>query len=185
VILLVDNYDSFTYNLRDYLLQLGKEVEVKRNDEPLNSFHANYEAVVLSPGSETPEKANNLLKIINIYQNHPVLGICLGHQAIATFFGSKIAKAKQAIHGKVREVQHQGDLLFKDVPEKFNVVRYHSLIVETCDYPLVVTSVSLENEVMSFRHQNKLIFGLQFHPESILTEYGLQVLKNWLAISKI
>ena len=185
MILLVDNYDSFTYNLRDYLLQLGKKVEVKRNDEPLNSFHLDYEAVVLSPGPETPDKANNLLEIIAIYQNHPLLGVCLGHQAIAVFFGSKIIKAQQAIHGKVRDVQHQGDALFNNIPEKFKAVRYHSLIVESCDAPLVTTSTSIENEVMSFRHRSKLIFGLQFHPESILTEYGLQLLKNWLAISKI
>ncbi len=185
MILLVDNYDSFTYNLRDYLLQLGKEVEVKRNDESLESFHTNYEAVVLSPGPETPQKANNLLKIIEIYQDYPLLGVCLGHQAIATFFGSKLVKAIQPIHGKVREVQHQGDVLFDGIPAKFNVVRYHSIVVERCDYPLVMTSESLEKEVMSFRHESKPIFGLQFHPESILTEHGLQVLQNWLAFSKI
>ena len=183
--MLIDNYDSFTYNLRDYLLQLGKEVEVKRNDEPLDSFHANYEGVVLSPGPETPEKAHNLLGLIDFYQNHPLLGVCLGHQAIASFFGSKVIKAKQAVHGKVREVQHNADVLFRKIPQKFNAVRYHSLVVEHCDYPLVVTSISPENEVMSFRHQDKLIFGLQFHPESILTEHGLQLLKNWLSISKI
>jgi anthranilate synthase component 2 len=185
VILLVDNYDSFTYNLRDYLLQLGKKVEVKRNDEPLASFHLNYEAVVLSPGPETPEKANNLLKIIEIYENHPLLGVCLGHQAIATYFGSKLAKAKQPVHGKIRAIFHEGDILFKDIPRIFDVVRYHSLIVEDCDYPLVTTSMSKEKEIMSFRHTEKPIFGVQYHPESILTQHGLQLLKNWLSISKI
>lgn len=185
MILLVDNYDSFTYNLRDYLLQLGKEVEVKRNDDPLASFHLNYEGVVLSPGPETPEKANQLLQIIEIYQNLPLLGICLGHQALAVFFGSKLVKAEQPIHGKLRQVYHQGDELFNQIPEKFNVVRYHSLIVDRCIPPLKVTSISPKKEVMSLRHVEKSIFGIQFHPESVLTEYGFQLLKNWVAISKI
>jgi len=147
VILLVDNYDSFTYNLRDYLLQLGKEVEVKRNDEPLHSFHTYYEAVVLSPGPETPEKANNLLEIIDLYQDLPLLGVCLGHQALAVYFGSKLVKAEKPIHGKIRTVQHNGSGLFHQIPKKFDVVRYHSLIVETCDLPLVSTSTSLSHEL--------------------------------------
>ena len=124
-------------------------------------------------------------KIIEIYENLPLLGVCLGHQALATYFGSKLMKAKLPIHGKIRKVKHLGDPIFHKIPESFFAVRYHSLIVQNCDYPLITTSTSVENEIMSFRHESKLIFGLQFHPESILTEYGLQLLKNWLAISKI
>lgn len=185
MILLVDNYDSFTYNLKDYLLQLGQEVEVKRNDEPLDTFHQNYDAVVLSPGPGIPQKSNNLLSIIKVYENHPLLGICLGHQALAVHFGLKLKKAIQPIHGKIRPVIHNGDELYNDIPEKFNVVRYHSLVIDKLSNPLIVNSWSESQEIMGFRHIEKLIFGIQYHPESILTEYGFQLLRNWLSICKI
>ena len=181
MILLLDNFDSFTYNLQDYLSQIGLECEVVRNDVPMEKIILkDYRAVVLSPGPGKAESAGNLLPVIDYYHDKlPILGICLGHQAIAAYFGATVTKAKFPMHGKISTISCYPDPIFNNIPECINVVRYHSLITENITPALRVLAHTLENEIMAFRHISLPIYGLQFHPEAILTEYGLQLLKNW------
>jgi anthranilate synthase/aminodeoxychorismate synthase-like glutamine amidotransferase len=181
MILLLDNFDSFTYNLQDYLSQIGLKCEVVRNDIPLEKIILkDYKAVLLSPGPGKPADAGNLLSVINYYHDKlPILGICLGHQALAAYFGATVRKANYPMHGKVSMINCYSDPIFDNIPKQINVVRYHSLITENLPPALKVLAYTSENEIMSFRHISLPIYGLQFHPEAILTEHGLQLLKNW------
>jgi anthranilate synthase component 2 len=181
MILLLDNFDSFTYNLQDYFYQIGFGCEVVRNDAPLEHIKLkDYQAIVLSPGPGRPEDAGHLLDIIDHYHNKlPILGICLGHQALALYFGASIRKAALPMHGKISAIQCYPDPVFKNIPEQINVVRYHSLITEDLPVSLKVLAHTAENEIMAFRHISLPIYGFQFHPEAILTENGFQLLKNW------
>ncbi|MBB6459838.1 anthranilate synthase component II [Flammeovirga kamogawensis] len=182
MILLLDNFDSFTYNLVDYFTQLGEKVEVIRNDTPLEEIIVyKYSAIVLSPGPETPDKAGNMMDVIDYYhKTHPILGICLGHQAIGEFFGGKVIKALKPMHGKMSQIECTTSTLFQNLPEKFIVVRYHSLILDNVHNIINVTAKSMENEIMAIEHKNLPISGVQFHPEAILTEHGLDILHNWI-----
>jgi anthranilate synthase component 2 len=180
-VLLLDNFDSFTYNLLDYLGRIGVECVVKRNNVALEEITQEiYAGVLLSPGPSTPLKAGNLMKVLDYYHDKiPVLGVCLGHQAIGMYFGAKLKKAKQPMHGKISEIEVSPQGIFEDLPSKFQVVRYHSLILEDLPSSLMVTAQTTEQEVMAIAHPSLPIFGVQFHPEAILSEYGLEILKNW------
>ncbi len=187
MILLLDNYDSFTYNLVDYFQQLGVECKVFRNDhkfEEITSYP--YAGVVLSPGPEVPKKSGQLMKVLDHYKDKlPILGICLGHQAIGELFGEKLYKAKKPMHGKVCSISVEGDPLFKALPKRFNVVRYNSLIIGNNTAHLRAIGFSQDGEVMAIRHESLPIWGVQFHPEAAMTEHGLKLLKNWLDYNNI
>jgi anthranilate synthase/aminodeoxychorismate synthase-like glutamine amidotransferase len=188
-ILLLDNYDSFTYNLCDYLLQTGVECSVLRNDAlPLSAFaRLDFDAIVFSPGPKRPAEAGLMLPLIErFYKRVPMLGICLGHQAIGEFFGAKLVKAKVPMHGKTTEIRHNGHPLFTDIPQQFNVMRYHSLLLESLEgTPLQCLAKTDDGEIMALAHQTLPLMGVQFHPESILTEHGLQMLKNWVGMLRL
>lgn len=187
MILLLDNFDSFTYNLVDYFNQLGVESKVLRNDMPLDEITTGeYEGIVLSPGPETPVKAGNLLQVLDYYHDKlPVLGICLGHQAIGQYFGSQVVKASRPMHGKISKVRLKSDPIFSTLPDQVNVVRYNSLVVEDKNKDIETIAYSDENEIMALKHKIFAVWGIQFHPEAVLTEYGLQMLKNWLTYNHI
>lgn len=186
MILLLDNFDSFTYNLVDYFQQLGVEVKVFRNNVSLEEITKyNYDGIVLSPGPETPSKAGNLLQIIDYYQHLPMLGICLGHQAIGEYFGAKVEKANQPMHGKCSPIFHQQTSLFRNLPSPLTIVRYHSLIVKELPNCLEKIAETNAQEIMALKHKEQAIYGVQFHPESILSEFGIELLSNWLEINHI
>jgi len=180
--LLLDNFDSFTYNLVDYFQQLNVTPQVFRNNQSLEYITKNkYKGVVLSPGPGLPEESGNLLNVIKYYQNKlPILGICLGHQAIGQFYKAKIIQADKPMHGKLSQVLLENDYLFKDIPNKIRTVRYHSLILDNVPDNLEIIGRTENNEIMAIRHQTLNIRGLQFHPEAILTEYGKKIIKNWI-----
>lgn len=184
MILIFDNYDSFTYNLYDYFLRLGVSCTVVRNDEwtkeQLKSF--DFDGLVLSPGPKKPKDAGLLMWTIEYFHDKkPILGICLGHQGIGEFFGAELIKAKLPVHGKTSFIQHDNSFLFNDLPPSFKVMRYHSLILKNIkDTDLIASSATEEGEIMSFYHNSLPVAGVQFHPESILTEHGLKLLSNWL-----
>jgi len=182
VILLLDNYDSFTYNLADYFKQLGVDCLVFRNDDPLEEVtRHDYKGVVFSPGPEVPEKAGHLMYLVRHYEKVvPMLGICLGHQAIGQFYGARLIKASKPMHGKISQIDLSDDILFSQMPEQINVVRYNSLILDRLPPVLNCISYSDKQEVMAIRHKSLPIWGVQFHPEAALTEHGLKILKNWL-----
>jgi anthranilate synthase/aminodeoxychorismate synthase-like glutamine amidotransferase len=185
-LLLIDNYDSFTYNLYDYWLRLGVSCTVIRNDElSLEAFkQLNFKGLVLSPGPQKPKDAGLLMPLIeHFYDKKPIFGICLGHQGIGEFFGAKLIKGKIPVHGKTAIIQHQDTSIFQNLPPNFNVMRYHSLILESLENTtLKVTATTLKNEIMAFEHKTLPIHGVQFHPESILTEFGLEMMANWLKL---
>jgi anthranilate synthase component 2 len=185
-IFILDNYDSFTYMLKDYIKQFGCECMVKRNDENLNEKELReYNAIVISPGPKTPKESGKLLEIISLYhQIKPVLGICLGHQAIGEFFGATLVKSQLPRHGKVDEMNHTNHELFNQVPYTFNATRYHSLILKDIKSPLQIIATSKNDEVMAIAHKTLPVFGIQFHPESCLTKDGLHIIKNFLQIAK-
>lgn len=186
MILLLDNFDSFTYNLVDYFHQLKIEVKVFRNNISLEEItQYQYEGVVLSPGPETPSKAGNLLAIIDYYKDLPMLGICLGHQAIGEYFGGIIEKALKPVHGKCSLIEHEQKGLFQTLPNPLKVVRYHSLIISKLPICLRSTAWTEANEIMGLEHKKLPIYGVQFHPESILTEFGIDLLRNWIEINQI
>ncbi|ADO82352.1 anthranilate synthase component II [Ilyobacter polytropus] len=185
MILMIDNYDSFTYNLVQYLSQLGEKVVVKRNDEitlqEIKKLSPNM--IVISPGPCTPDDAGISLEVIKRFKGEiPILGICLGHQSIAQVFGAKIIKASEPVHGKVHEITHNNTGVFKNLNNPLKVTRYHSLIVEKKSLPecLEITAFGPNKEIMGLKHKTYLIEGVQFHPEAILTEQGLELLKNFL-----
>nr|WP_242693251.1 aminodeoxychorismate/anthranilate synthase component II [Sabulibacter ruber] len=187
VLLLLDNFDSFTYNLYDYFRQLGVEVEVRRNDVPLEELQAlPIEGIVLSPGPGTPENAGVMPAVINYYHDRlPMLGICLGHQALGLFFGAMVVKGLRPMHGKLSEIYCEPDPIFAGLPAKIPVVRYHSLVVQDAPADLVPLAQTAEGELMAFRHAHLPLYALQFHPEAALTQHGLDMLRNWVNIANI
>jgi anthranilate synthase/aminodeoxychorismate synthase-like glutamine amidotransferase len=186
VILLLDNYDSFTYNLFDYLKQLHDEVVVYRNDaisiDEIKQLQPN--AIVISPGPKTPEEAGITMQVIqHFHTTIPILGICLGHQAIGIFFGAKLAKLSYPMHGKTSKISYNDDAIFENIENPFEAMRYHSLYLKNLENtPLKIIANTNDNTVMAIKHQLLPIYGLQFHPESILTEEGLKILENWVNI---
>jgi anthranilate synthase component 2 len=185
-LLVVDNFDSFTYMLVDYLHQAGATCRVVRNNASMMAFvEEPVDGVVLSPGPGTPQQAGKLLELIELYQGEvPLLGVCLGHQALGQFFGAKLQRASQPMHGKVSAVRvlEPQDELMRNLPITFNVTRYHSLLLTDLPDILMPLAVTDANELMAMRHRSLPIWGVQFHPEAALTEYGIQLLKNWIDI---
>lgn len=184
MILVIDNYDSFTYNLVQYLGQLGKETLVVRNNRITTDEirRLNPEAILISPGPATPNEAGISLQVIlELGDTYPILGVCLGHQAIIQAFGGRIVQADRLMHGKTSEIYHHGTGLYEGLPSPFPAARYHSLIGEPKSLPDVLEIVSWtdQGEVMGVRHRYLPIEGVQFHPESILTSYGLRLLDNF------
>jgi anthranilate synthase component 2 len=186
MILLIDNYDSFTYNVYQAIANLDHPLQVVRNDQiSLTEIAAgNYDAIIISPGPGTPDDAGISKEIVREFAGKlPILGICLGHQVIGEVFGGNVVRAPQPIHGKTTEVNHQGDGLYTDLPQPFTAGRYHSLIVEEASLPdcLEVTARNEENLIMGLRHRQFNVQGVQFHPESILTPVGNKLLANFLS----
>jgi len=183
-ILVIDNYDSFVFNLVQYLQQLGAECTVVRNDAVEPSAAQNYDGVLISPGPGTPEEAGVSVAMIKYCAENsiPLFGVCLGHQAIGVAFGATVSRAPELLHGKTSLVHHDGTGVFKNLPTPFTATRYHSLAVETATVSaeLEVTSKTDSGVVMSMRHKSLPIEGVQFHPESVLTEHGHLMLANWL-----
>jgi para-aminobenzoate synthetase component 2 len=187
MILLLDNYDSFTYNLAQYLGELGCEVEVHRNDKISVEEIARRkpERIVISPGPCTPQEAGISIALIQkLAGKIPILGVCLGHQAIGAAFGGKIIRAPKIFHGKTSEIHHDGKGIFRTLPNPITATRYHSLIVERKSLPreLQISAETSDGIIMGVRHRRYKIVGVQFHPESVLTESGKQLLKNFLSL---
>lgn len=186
MLLMIDNYDSFTYNLVQYFGELGEDVMVFRNDEITfdKVEQLKPERIVISPGPCTPSKAGISVPLIEHYNNRvPILGVCLGHQSIGQAFGGKIVHSAQLMHGKTSLVFHRGDGLFRRLPNPFVATRYHSLVIERESVPdcLEITAWTEDGEIMGIRHKTLPVTGVQFHPESILTEHGHQLLENFLS----
>ena len=186
-ILVIDNYDSFTYNLAQLVGRFEKNILVKRNDEITEQEieEMNPDKIIVSPGPGRPEDSNISLTVIQKFgKKVPVLGVCLGHQAIGISFGAKVIKAKQLMHGKTSLIQHDNKTIFKNVPHNFEATRYHSLIIEKESLPssLEITAQTDDGVVMGVRHKTFPIEGIQFHPESILTVEGKTIIKNWLSL---
>jgi len=183
-ILVIDNYDSFVFNLVQYLQELGAECTVRRNDEVGAESAADYDGVLISPGPGTPEEAGVSMAMIKKCAEikKPLLGVCLGHQAIATAFGATVNRAPELLHGKTTIVSHQQSGILENIPSPFVATRYHSLAINESTLPkeIEVTGRSESGVVMSVRHKELPIEGVQFHPESVLTEHGYQMLGNWL-----
>ena len=185
MLLMIDNYDSFTYNLVQYLGELGADVHVHRNDAITLDQVATWEpeAIVISPGPCTPNEAGICVPLIQRFAGKiPILGVCLGHQAIGQAFGGRIGRAHRVMHGKVSPIAHDGRGVFAGLPSPFSVTRYHSLAIEPVTMPacLEVTATADDGEVMGVRHRDFAVEGVQFHPEAILTEHGHALLKNFL-----
>jgi anthranilate synthase component II len=191
MILVIDNYDSFTYNLVQYLGELGAEVAVRRNDEIPVSEVANLRprAIVLSPGPKTPDEAGITLEVIRTYgATIPILGVCLGQQAIGAAYGGRVVRANRLMHGKTSDIRHNGTGLFAGLPDPLRVMRYHSLTVDRDTLPdeLEITAWSEEDstEVHAMQHRTHPVYGVQFHPESVLTDGGRQLLDNFLDLTR-
>lgn len=188
MLLVIDNYDSFTYNLVQYFGEFGTEMSVVRNDEITIDEIADSvkpSRILISPGPGTPDDAGISLAVIERFANHvPILGVCLGHQAIGQHFGARVTRAPEPVHGKPAQVRHDGKTVFANIPNNFEAGRYHSLIVDKENWPdvLEISAESLDGLVMGLRHKTHKIEGVQFHPESILTEYGRKLLQNFLAL---
>jgi anthranilate synthase component 2 len=185
MLLLIDNYDSFTYNLVQYLGELGADVHVHRNDSlNLEQIAAwNPAQIVISPGPCTPNEAGISVPLIERFAGRiPILGVCLGHQAIGQAFGGRIVRAQRVMHGKLSPVTHDGRGVFTGIPAPFAVTRYHSLVIDRTSLPaiLAVTATSDDGEIMGVRHREHAVAGVQFHPEAILTEHGKRLLANFL-----
>jgi para-aminobenzoate synthetase component 2 len=190
-ILVVDNYDSFVYTLNGYLHQLGATTDVIRNDDvapaDIATMITAYDGILVSPGPGTPADAGISIAVVHeaVAQNIPLLGVCLGHQAIAEAFGATVAHAEELMHGKTSQVSHDESTLFVGVPEKFTATRYHSLAVvdESVPETLVVTARTEGGVIMGLNHHSAPVFGVQFHPESVLTEGGYTMIANWLEVT--
>ena len=180
---LIDNYDSFTYILHDYLLQTGNECTVYRNDEISlqDLITLAPERLIISPGPETPLQAGITMDAIaHFHTRIPILGVCLGHQALGMYFGAKLVHTPYPMHGKTSEINHVDHALFKNIPSPFTAMRYHSLaVIDFKDTPLEILASTDDGTVMALTHKQYPCIGVQFHPESVGTEYGLQLLKNW------
>ena len=184
-VVVIDNYDSFTYNLVQYLLALGCECDVRLNDGTTSEevAAAKPDGILLSPGPGTPDDAGVTLDVIKkLAGTIPILGVCLGHQSIGQAYGGKVIRAPRLMHGKTSLIEHDGKAIYANVPSPFEATRYHSLIVEETTMPdcLEVTARTREGEYMGIRHREARVEGVQFHPESILTEYGSKLVSNWL-----
>ncbi|MEO1660142.1 MAG: aminodeoxychorismate/anthranilate synthase component II [Pseudomonadota bacterium] len=184
-ILVIDNYDSFTWNLVHYLEEIGAKTQVVRNDDITveAALASNPDGIVLSPGPCTPNEAGICVDLIQQAPHDlPILGVCLGHQSIGAAEGGEIVTAQEIRHGKLNDIHHQGGPLFEGIPETYSVVRYHSLAIRPEDLPetLIADAFTADGEIMAVRHRTRPVFGVQFHPESILTEYGHALLKNFL-----
>ena len=187
MILLLDNYDSFTYNLAQYLGQMGQDLEIRRNDRvTLDEIQdLRPERIVISPGPCTPKEAGISVPLIQRFAGEiPILGVCLGHQAIGAAFGGRVIRAQKIMHGKTSEIQHDGKTIFWDLPQQFVATRYHSLIVERKSLPgtLEISAETADGTIMGLRHRKLRVEGVQFHPESILTSAGFRLLENFLEI---
>ena len=192
MILMIDNYDSFTYNIVQYLGELGANVKVVRNDmlSIKDIEHMEPEIIVISPGPCTPNEAGISVETINHFHTKlPILGICLGHQSIGAAFGGNIIKAKKIMHGKTSQIHHHQTYIFKDIPTPYIATRYHSLVIEEKTIPDCLEIIAetksedhSDNEIMAIRHKDYHTYGVQFHPESIMSEYGHQILQNFLEI---
>ena len=187
MILLIDNYDSFTYNVKHYLSEVDAKVETYRNDKislnEINDLHP--KAIVLSPGPCTPNEAGICLKLIEKFKNkYPILGICLGHQSIGQAFGAKIIKCEEIMHGKIDKMKHNNHKIFKNIESNFSATRYHSLIIDrkTLSSEFIITAETKKNIIMGIAHSSLPIYGFQFHPESIGTDVGKNLLKNFLTL---
>lgn len=185
MLIMIDNYDSFTYNLVQYLGELGEEVKTFRNDEiTLEGIQAlKPDRIMLSPGPCTPDKAGISLSVVDYFKGRvPIMGVCLGHQTIGQAFGGDIVLAKSIMHGKTSTLRHANKGVFRDLPNPFTVTRYHSLVIDKATLPscLEITAWTDDDEIMGVRHRELMIEGVQFHPESILTEHGHALLKNFL-----
>ena len=188
MILMIDNYDSFTYNIVQYCRELGADLKIIRNDEmsveEIEELHP--EKIIISPGPASPDEAGVTLQVIEYFQDKlPILGICLGHQSIAQVFGAKVVRAKNMMHGKTSQIRHSRCKIFDTLPEKFRATRYHSLIVDKHTLPTSIepTAYSLDdNEIMALKIKDKDIYGVQFHPESIMSEYGHEIIGNFLKL---
>ena len=188
MILMIDNYDSFTYNLVHYLAELGEEVVVNRNDkislEEVGGL--NPDMIVISPGPCTPKEAGISVDVIREFAGRtPILGVCLGHQSIAYAYGTEIIRADRLLHGKTSQIHHDGKGIFRDIPDPFEATRYHSLLVskDTLPETFEISAWTDEGEIMGLRHKEHLLEGVQFHPESILTKYGKDILRNFISIA--
>jgi anthranilate synthase/aminodeoxychorismate synthase-like glutamine amidotransferase len=187
MILLLDNYDSFTYNLAQYLGQMGQDLEIRRNDQvTLDEIQdLRPERIVISPGPCTPKEAGISVPLIQRFAGKiPILGVCLGHQAIGAAFGGRVIRAQKIMHGKTSKIQHDGKTIFRDLPQQFVATRYHSLIVERKSLPgmLEISAETADGTIMGLRHRKLRVEGVQFHPESILTSAGFRLLENFLEI---
>jgi anthranilate synthase/aminodeoxychorismate synthase-like glutamine amidotransferase len=187
MILVIDNYDSFTYNLVQYLGALGAELEVRRNDQTTVEEIQGMapERIVISPGPKTPNEAGICLDLIQTFSGRvPILGVCLGHQAIGQAFGGQVVRAPEIMHGKTSSITHDGKTIFAGLPNPFPATRYHSLIVERSSLPdcLEISACSPNGLIMGLRHKETKVEGVQFHPESVLTEAGKQLLANFLRL---
>ena len=192
MLVLIDNYDSFTYNLVHYFEEIGERVNVFRNDEVKTKdiFNLNPDYIVISPGPSTPKNSGICIDLIkenaNFAKVKPLLGVCLGHQAIAEAFGANVIQSGKPIHGKVSKINHNKSNLFKNIDNPFNATRYHSLIVENKSLPstLEITAKTDDQIIMAIQHKKHPIIGVQFHPESIATNFGHELLKNFLSLKK-
>jgi anthranilate synthase/aminodeoxychorismate synthase-like glutamine amidotransferase len=188
VLLVIDNFDSFTFNLVQYFGQLGVAQRVFRNNEitPEQALALNPDRVLLSPGPCSPLEAGVSLDIIKAFAGRkPILGVCLGHQSIGHYFGGRVVRAGRLMHGKLSPILHRGTDVFRGLPSPFRATRYHSLLVERATLPdcLEVTAETAEGEIMGLRHQTLPVWGVQFHPESIATEHGMNILQNFLSLN--
>ena len=190
MLLLLDNYDSFTYNLYQYLSELGAEVEVRRNDQvTLDEIEAMQpDSIVISPGPCTPNEAGLSCQVIETFGPRiPLLGVCLGHQAIGQVYGGHVIRAPEPMHGKTSLIHHQGHGVLRNLPQPFEAIRYHSLIVERSTLPdeLEITAETADGLIMGLRHRTHPVEGVQFHPESIMTSVGKDLLRNFLASRRV
>lgn len=187
MILMIDNFDSFTWNIVQYIKELDRDITVLRNDsvsieeiEKLNPSH-----IVISPGPGRPKSAGISMEVLkHFYKQKPILGVCLGHQCMGEFFGGDIISAKKIMHGKISRIKHNNKGIFNGIPSMFNATRYHSLAISRDSFPaeLIVTAETEDGEIMGLEHESFALYGVQFHPESILSEYGHQLLQNFLNI---
>jgi len=186
-ILLIDNYDSFTHNLFQYFGILGADVNVVRNDKiGIKDIELGlYDKIVISPGPGTPDDSGVSQDVVSYFKGKiPILGVCLGHQVIGQVFGCKVVRAEKVMHGKTSLVYHYGDPIFDGVPSPFTATRYHSLVInrDSVNENLIITAIADDGEIMGVKHKDFDIWGIQFHPESILTKYGMNILKNFLIV---
>jgi anthranilate synthase/aminodeoxychorismate synthase-like glutamine amidotransferase len=187
MILVIDNYDSFTYNLVQYLGELGADLEVVRNDQTtVEAIKRKMpERIVISPGPKTPSEAGICLEVIGAFAGRiPIMGVCLGHQTIGQAFGGRVIRAPELMHGKTSEIRHDGKTIFQGLPNPFPATRYHSLIVERSSLPasLEISATTSDGLIMGLRHKEMKVEGVQFHPESVLTDAGKQLLSNFLRL---